>query len=150
VAFSATPREKPKALGVSDNLRYRSCSRQQARQIVRQTPFIGLAIAILLACSPYAGLAQDFGVLLSPADYDYLAVQGVSRDSVVLQKMSPKELSRLHKVINDTRTGGNPQSRANAVRSVLAELEGNQRWENANPGRLWDEDKYPGLGKADR
>jgi hypothetical protein len=118
--------------------------------IVRHSPFVGLAIAVFLACSPAAGLAQDFGVLLSPADYDYLALQGVPRDSVVLQKMSPKELSRLHKVINDTRTGVNPQSRADAVRGVLAELEGNQRWENANPGRLWDEGKYPALGKADR
>ena len=89
-------------------------------------------------------------MLLSPADYDYLALQGVARDSVVLQKMSPKELSRLHKVINGARTDDNPQSKADAVRGVLAELEGNQRWENANPGRLWDQNKYPGLGKADR
>jgi hypothetical protein len=109
-----------------------------------------MAIAVFLACSPAAGLAEDFGVLLSSADYDYLALQGVARDSVVLQKMSPKELSRLHKVINGARTGDNPQSKADAVRGVLAELEGNQRWENANPGRLWDQNKYPGLGKADR
>ena len=79
-----------------------------------------MAIAVFLACSPAAGLAEDFGVLLSPADYDYLALQGVARDSVVLQKMSPKELSRLHKVINDTGTGGNPQSKAVAVRGVAA------------------------------
>jgi len=75
---------------------------------------------------------------------------GLPRDSIVLQKMSPKELSRLHKVINDARTSGNAQSRAEAVRGVLSEFEGNQRWENANPGQLWDSNKYPGLGKTDR
>jgi hypothetical protein len=117
--------------------------------IVRHLPFAGIAMAVFLAFSPVTVLAQDFGVLLSPSDYDYLTEQGVPRDSIVLQKMSPKELSRLHKVINDRRTGGSAHSTAEAVRRVLSEFEGNQRWENANPGRLWDGDKYPGFGKAD-
>lgn len=117
---------------------------------MRHLPFAGFAMAVFLAFAPGPVLAQDFGVLLSPSDYDYLAEQGVPRDSIVLQKMSPRELSRLHKVINDARTSGNAQSRAEAVRGVLSEFEGNQRWENANPGQLWDSNKYPGLGKTDR
>ena len=98
----------------------------------------GGPIAFLLAVSLAAGFTPEDGALLSSADYIYLAAQGVQRDDLVLQKMSPLELRRLHYLINDERTQTNPQARTQAVKDALTEFEGNQQWETANPGRLWD------------
>ena len=109
--------------------------------IVRYSTFLGITAAILLAFSPVAGSALEQGVLLSPTDYSYLLTQGVPRDSPVLQKMSPKELRRLHQLINDEKTQSNPQSKTDAVRDALAGFEDNQSWEKANPGQLWDAEK---------
>jgi hypothetical protein len=105
----------------------------------RHSLFAGLAMAILLAVSPAAATTREFGVLLWPTDYAYLAQHGVERDSSVLQKMSPNELNRLHRLINDERTKSEPQSRTKAVMDALAEFESNQQWEIANPGRRWNE-----------
>ena len=112
--------------------------------------FLGFAAAILLAISPVAASSREEGVLLSPTDYVYLLTQGVPQDSPVLQKMSPKELYRLHQQINDEKVQRNPQSRSDAVRGLLAEFESNQAWENANPGHLWDAEKRRDPGKSNR
>lgn len=117
---------------------------------MRYSVFAGVAMAILLAISPAAGFTPEDGVLLSLPDYVYLATQGVHRDSPVLQKMSPLELRRLHYLINDERTQSDPQSRTRAVKAVLEEFEGNQHWETANPGRLWDTEKRPAPAGAIR
>lgn len=117
---------------------------------MRYSAFLTVAVAILLAFSPVAASSREDGVLLSPTDYDYLLTQGVPQDSAVLQKMSPKELRRLHQQINDAKILGNPQSRSDAVRGVLAEFEGNQQWEIANPGHLWDAEKRRDPGKSNR
>ncbi len=98
----------------------------------------GVATAILLAISLVAASSHAEGILLSPADYVYLETQGVRQDSPMLQKMSPKELYRLHRLINDERTQHNQKSRTEAVMAALAEFEGQQQWEKANPGHLWD------------
>jgi hypothetical protein len=42
----------------------------------------------------------------------FLAIQNIQRNSAVLQKMCPKELRRLHHLINEDRTQSDPQSRA--------------------------------------
>ena len=112
---------------------------QSGFSAARHLAFAGLAMAVLLAVSPAAATTREFGVLLWPADYTYLAEQGVARDSPVLQKMSPNELNRLHRLINDERTKDDPQSKTKAVMNALAEFEGNQQWEVANPGRRWNE-----------
>jgi hypothetical protein len=108
---------------------------------LRYSTFLGIIGAVLLAFTPVAGSSHEEGVLLSSPDYDYLATQGVPRDSLVLQKMSPKELRRLHQLITDEKTQNNPQSRAEAVRAALNDFEANQVWEKANPGQLWDAKK---------
>jgi len=100
----------------------------------------GVALAVLLAVLPAAGAVFD-GVLLSSDDYVYLATQGVERDGTVLQKMSPKELRRLHWVINDQKTADDPQARTKAVLDLLMEFKANQHWETENPGSLWDLEK---------
>jgi hypothetical protein len=105
---------------------------------VKQLALAGVATAILLAISLVAASSHAEGVSLSPADYVYLEKQGVRQDSPMLQKMSPKELYRLHRLINDERTQHNPKSRTEAVMAALAEFEGQQQWEKANPGHLWD------------
>jgi hypothetical protein len=79
-----------------------------------------------------------FAVSLSEADLEYLATQEVSRGSPVLTGLSPKERSRLHSVINDDRTRGDPVGQARNVKAVLDEFRGNQLWESLNPGKLWD------------
>ncbi len=117
---------------------------------MRYLAFAAVAAAILLVISPVAGSSREEGVLLSPTDYDYLLTQGVPQDSLVLQKLSPKELYRLHRQINDEKTQSNPQFRSDAVRGVLAEFEGNQLWEKANPGRLWDAAKRRDSGQSNR
>ena len=108
---------------------------------MRYSRFLGVAAAILLVFSPVAGSAREEGVLLSPTDYGYLLSQGVPRDSPVLQNMSPKELRRLHQLIDDEKTQSNPQAKMDAVRNALAGFESNQMWEKANPGQLWDAEK---------
>ena len=108
---------------------------------MRYSTFLGVAAAILLAFSPVAGSSREEGGLLSAADYDYLLTQGVGQDSPVLQKMSPKELYRVHRLINDEKIQSNPKLRADAVKGAFAEFERNQLWEKANPGHLWDVEK---------
>jgi hypothetical protein len=110
---------------------------------VRYSSFAGIAIVILLAISPAAGAVRDEGILLSSDDYVFLAAQGIQRDNAILQKLSPKELRGLHHLINDQRAQSDPQSKAVAVTKALGEFEDNQRWETANPGRLWNEQKTP-------
>jgi hypothetical protein len=121
---------------------------------MRHSAFSAVAAAILsillLAISPVAGSSREEGVLLSPTDFVYLLTQGVSRDSPVLQKMSPKELYRLHRLISDERTQNDPQAKSDAVRRVLAEFEGNQVWEKANPGQFWDVEKRRDPGTPNR
>jgi hypothetical protein len=97
-----------------------------------------VAAAALLASSPAVGHSINDG-LLSPADYSYLAAQGIERNSPILQKMSPKEQWRLHQTINDQNTAGDQEARKQAVLRVLGEFEANQQWEQSNPGRLWDQ-----------
>lgn len=122
-------------------------TQHQVFVIVRYSTFLGVTAAILLVFSPVAGSAREEGVLLSPTDYDYLLTQGVPRDSPVLQKLSPKELRRLHQLIDDGMPQSNRQAKTDAVRDALAEFEDNQVWEKANPGQLWDATKRrdPGI-----
>jgi hypothetical protein len=109
--------------------------------MVRFSTFLGVATAILLAFSPVAGFSREEGVLLSPTDYDYLSTQGVQRNNLVLQKMSPKELYRLHRLISEEKTQNDPQARSDAIRRALTEFEGNQQWDKENPGQFWDAEK---------
>jgi hypothetical protein len=103
--------------------------------------FSSAALAVLLVGSFIAGAQCADGVLLSPADYDYLLTLGVQRDSPVLQEIGPKELHRLHQMISDEKIQNDPKAKSDAVRRALAEFEGNQLWERDNPGKLWDVDR---------
>ena len=116
--------------------------------MLRCSVLAGIAFAILLAISPISTAAPEDGLLLSTDDYVFLATQGIQRDDTILQKVSPKELRRLHYLINDKRIESNPQSRIQAVMEALTEFEGHQRWETQNPGRLWDEKKPTTPGKS--
>jgi hypothetical protein len=101
----------------------------------------GFAFVILLAVSPISEAVAEESSLLSASDYVFLDTQNVRSTDAILKKMSPKELRRLHYVINDARTEKSPNSRAQAVMDALGEFEGHQRWETDNPGHLWDEKK---------
>ena len=109
---------------------------------------MGIAVAILWAFSPVAASAREDGVLLSSPDFDYLLTLGVLRDSPVLQKMSPKELYRLRRLISDERTINDPKARSESIRRLLTEFEGNQRWDKENPGKFWDVEKSRNSQKA--
>jgi hypothetical protein len=82
--------------------------------------------------------AAAFAFGLTDSDIDYLTTQNIPRDSSVLKGMSPKELSTLHFVINDERTGKDPAARAKNVADAVEEFHGHQRWEQAHPGQLWN------------
>jgi hypothetical protein len=108
---------------------------------VKTFALAGLLLAALTALAPVTGRAIEVATLLTIDDYAFLASQGVERSSPVLQRMSPRELRRLHLTINDAKTRDDAPARASAVRDVLAEFAGNQQWEAANPGQLWDDPK---------
>ncbi len=52
--------------------------------------------------------------------------------------LSPKERTRVHDLINDPRTAGDPAKRDKNVRDELALFLGHQVWEKEHPGQLWD------------
>jgi hypothetical protein len=97
------------------------------------------AMVISVSISAIAEPAQDYGVLLSRSDYAYLASQKVLANGPILQNMSPKELSRLHWIINGELSKANPILRADAVRDALVEFEEHRLWEKMHPGHLWGE-----------
>jgi hypothetical protein len=85
-----------------------------------------------------ASSASAFG--LSDDDYLYLAkVQHVERSDAPVLDISPLERTRLHNLINDPRTAGNPVVRDKDVKDALDELLAHQIWEKSHPGRLWDD-----------
>ena len=73
---------------------------------------------------------------LTQGDYDYLAAQGVERQSSVLRLLSPREESRLRFLINDP-TQKDATARARLIHEALAEFESHQLWEKMNPGQVW-------------
>ena len=100
----------------------------------------------------YSALAAAAGVFLligTPAfafgltdsDYDYLATQNFARDSSVLKDLSPMEQARLHAIIIDAKTSGDPAAQAKNVSEALALFQEHQRWEEDHPGQLWDSPK---------
>jgi hypothetical protein len=78
-----------------------------------------------------------FAAALTDADFDYLKTQDVQSDGVVMRGLGPKELSRLHVLINDPTTANNPIARAKDVADALAEFKSHQDWEEEHPGELW-------------
>ena len=106
---------------------------------MRYLAFAVTAMAISVPILAVAGPSQDDGVLLSRSDYVYLASQDVLANSPILQNMSPKELSRLHWIINDELTKTNPILRADAVRDALVKFKEHELWEKMHPGHLWGE-----------
>jgi hypothetical protein len=92
---------------------------------------IGLVLAWLLA-----GPAFAFG--LSDDDYHYLEAQNIDRNKPPMADLSPKERSRVHDLINDSRTASDRAARARNVRDELVLFLAHQQWEEAHPGQLWD------------
>jgi hypothetical protein len=88
-------------------------------------------LALLAAATP----AAAFG--LTDTDQEYLSARGVERTSPVLRGLSPREQARLHAVINDAATAGDPAARASAVTKALEEFRERQAWEETHPGELW-------------
>jgi hypothetical protein len=82
--------------------------------------------------------ASAFG--LSDDDYLYLAkVQHVERYDAPVLDISPLEQTRLHNLINDPRTAGDPIVRDKNVKDALDEFLAHQLWEKSHPGQLWDD-----------
>jgi hypothetical protein len=93
------------------------------------------AVGLLLAVTSSAGA---FG--LSDEDCDYLRrTQSLERYDAPLSKLSPKERSHLHYLINDPQ----PDAivRDENVNDTLGLFLEHQLWEKAHPGELWDAPK---------
>lgn len=82
--------------------------------------------------------APAFAVGLSEADFIYLMTQNIERNGPPIRDLSPKEQSRLHSLINDSRTANDPVAQARYVNEALAEFLRHQLWEKEHPGQLWD------------
>lgn len=85
-----------------------------------------------------AGPAGAFAFGLSDEDYDYLQAQHIDRTKPPMLDLSPKERTRVHDLINDPRTAGDPAMRDKNVRDELALFLSHQLWEKEHPGQLWD------------
>ena len=102
-----------------------------------------------MKCSILVRTVAAFFVIITPAfaygltdaDYAYLLTQKVERSRSILSGLSPKELTRLHALINDKKTENDPAARDKAVNEALMEFIANQRWEEMHPGQLWDSQK---------
>jgi hypothetical protein len=101
--------------------------------VVRFSSVVKAAIALITLCAP----AFAFG--LTDADYNYLAMQSVPKDSAVMRALSPKEQARLHAIITDSATEHDPAARAKNVADELELYRKHQRWEQEHPGQLWDQ-----------
>ena len=93
------------------------------------------AVGLLLAVTSSAGA---WG--LSDEDYDYLRrTQSLERYDALVLNLSPKELSRLHNLINDPQPDA--AARDKNVKDTLGLFLEHQRGEKANPKELWDDPK---------
>jgi len=93
------------------------------------------AVGLLLAVTSSAGA---WG--LSDEDYDYLRrTQSLERYDAPVLNLSPKELSRLHNLINDPQPDA--AVRDKNVKDTLGLFLEDQLWEKAHPGELWDAPK---------
>lgn len=97
-----------------------------------KSAFAAAVMCVLVSTIP------AFAVGLTDADFEFLATQNVERNSSVLRGLSPRELARLHALINDLVTSGDQVARKKAVERALQEFRAHQAWEQANPGQLWD------------
>jgi hypothetical protein len=93
----------------------------------------GLVLAGLLTGPTFA-----FAFGLSDDDYHYLEAQNIDRNKPPMADLSPKERTRVHDLINDSRTASDPAARDRNVRDELALVLAHQQWEEAHPGQLWD------------
>jgi hypothetical protein len=98
---------------------------------------VGVALGIVLA-GLFAGTPGAFAFGLLDADYDYLLAQHIDKDRPPMLDLSPKERTRVHDLINDPRTAGDPAKREKNVRDELALFLGHQVWEKEHPGQLWN------------
>jgi hypothetical protein len=89
----------------------------------------------------FAITVSAFAFGLSDEDYDYLKSQHIERSAAPMLDLSPKELARVHNLINDPRTANDPTARNGNVKDVLALFLEHQLWEKAHPGELWDAPK---------
>jgi hypothetical protein len=93
------------------------------------------AVGLLLAVT---SSAVAWG--LSDEDYDYLKrTQSLERYDAPILHLSPKELSRLHNLINDTQPDA--AVRDKNVKDTLGLFLKHQLWEKVHPGELWDAPK---------
>jgi hypothetical protein len=89
----------------------------------------------------FAVTVSAFAWGLSDEDYDYLKTQQIERSDTPILDLSPKERQRLHNLINDPGTAGDPTVRNKNVNDALAIILEHQLWEKAHPGELWDAPK---------
>lgn len=82
-----------------------------------------------------------FSVGLSESDFAYLTTQNIERSAPPIHDLSPRELARLHSLINDPRTANDPVAQAKFVNEALAEFLDHQIWERSHPGQLWSAPK---------
>jgi hypothetical protein len=96
------------------------------------------AILTGISAGIFLSTVSAFAVGLSQTDFAYLTTQNIERNSPPIHDLSPKELARLHSLINDPRTANDPVAQAKYVNEALAEFLDHQLWEKGHPGQLWD------------
>ena len=90
------------------------------------------AVGLLLAVTSSAGAWDE--------DFDYLRrTQSLERYDAPVLNLSPKELSRLHNLINDPQPDA--AVRDKNVKDTLGLFLEHQLWEKAHPRELWDAPK---------
>src|SRR5579872_975810 len=114
---------------------------QNMRNVRRKGVAMGLVVGVVsgaVLAGSFAGTRGAFAFGLLDADYDYLLAQQIDRNKPPMLDLSPKERTRVHDLINDPRTAGDPAKRDKNVRDELALFLGHQVWEKEHPGQLWD------------
>ena len=77
---------------------------------------------------------------LSDEDYDYLRItHSLERYDHPVLDLSPRERSRIHDLITNSRTAHDPAARDKNVADALALFLSHQLWEKEHLGKMWDE-----------
>jgi hypothetical protein len=102
--------------------------------MVRSSLLAGALLGLLLVQPAFAfGLTQD--------DFVYLSSLGIQENNPAIQNLSPRQGARIHNLINADWSKNDPVARAKSVHEALAEVIQQHRWEEDNPGKLWNSSK---------
>jgi hypothetical protein len=114
-------------------------NRRQPSKLVKMRTGRRSCGAIFAAATTFFSVTvAAFAFGLSDEDYDYLKTQHIERSDAPILDLSPKERARVHNLINDPQTAGDPIARDRNVKDALGLFLEHQLWEKAHPGELWD------------